>query len=244
MQMHDANAEVPAHKANTRAEVVTQSAATCPRPTSLPIRLLLIEDETLFAKSLADWLSRNPGFEVVGVAGSGKQGWEFCLANQPEIVLLDVQMDDMDGLTLAQRLRKELPAIRVIIMTGRVDAYVAWRALQADVHGLLDKVIQPKVLAEAIRLVAAGERFISPAFQEVQSEWLSTPDAFQKVLTNRELEVLMRVTDGQTDQSIAEKLGISAETVAGHRKSMRKKLGMHDDRHLMAYGRQWGIFGL
>ena len=67
--------------------------------------------------------------------------------------------------------------------------------------------------------------------------------AFQKVLTNRELAVLQRVTEGQSDVAIGKHLGISTETVACHRKSLRKKLDLHDDRSLVAYGREWGIFG-
>ena len=73
---------------------------------------------------------------------------------------------------------------------------------------------------------------------------MTEPEAFHKLLTQRELEVLHRVTDGQSDQVIGKHLGISAETVAGHRKSIRKKLELHDDRGLVAYGREWGIFGM
>jgi DNA-binding NarL/FixJ family response regulator len=74
-------------------------------------------------------------------------------------------------------------------------------------------------------------------------EWLTQPEAFQKVLTNRELGVLHCLTEGQSDPEIGKHLGISVETVAGHRKSLRRKLNVHDDRSLMAYGREWGVFG-
>jgi DNA-binding NarL/FixJ family response regulator len=129
-------------------------------------------------------------------------------------------------------------------MTGRVDPHTAWRAGQAGVHGLIDKTMEPELLGKAIHLVAKGGRYLSPSFLEIRENRLAVPEAFQKVLTNRELAVLLRVTEGQSDPVIAKDLNISAETVAGHRKCIRKKLGLHDDRSLVAYGREWGIFGM
>jgi DNA-binding NarL/FixJ family response regulator len=159
------------------------------------------------------------------------------------LALVDVEMSDGDGLVLGKRLLDALPGTRVIIMTGRVDPHTAWRAGQAGVQGLIDKTIGPEGLIKVIHLVAAGGGFRSPSFERIKEEWLTQPEAFQKVLTNRELAVLHRLTDGQSDLEIAKHLGISAETVASHRKSLRKKLEVHDDRSLAAYGREWGIFG-
>jgi two-component system response regulator DesR len=209
-----------------------------------PIRVVIIDDETLLAKSLGRWLARDAGLEVVGYAESGNRGWALCQTTQPDLALVDVEMSDGDGLTLAKRLLDTLPGIRVIIMTGRVDPHTAWRAGQAGVHGLIDKTIEPDVLGQVIQLLVEGGRFLSPAFQKIREDWLTEPAAFQKVLTNRELAVLLRVTDGQSDRTIGIDLAISAATVACHRKSIRKKLGVHDDRSLVAYGRQWGIFGV
>jgi len=208
-----------------------------------PIRVVIIDDETLLAKALGAWLERDPGLKVAGYAESGNRGWELCQATPPDLALVDVEMPDGDGITLAKRLLDKLPETRVIIMTGRVDPHTAWQAGQAGVHGLIDKTIAPEVLGQVIQLLVEGGRFLSPSFQKIRAEWLTEPEAFQKVLTNRELAVLLRVTEGQSDRAIGEHLGISAETVACHRKSIRKKLGLHDDRSLVAYGREWGIFG-
>lgn len=209
-----------------------------------PIRIAIVEDETLFAIALGAWLARIPDFKIEGHAESERGGWDLCVATRPDIVLLDVEMPDGDGLTLAKRLREERPEIRVIVMTGRMDPHTAWRAGQSGVHGLVDKTMEPELLGKAIRLVAEGGSFISPSFRKIRTERLTEPEAFHKLLTQRELEVLHRVTDGQSDQVIGKHLGISAETVAGHRKSIRKKLELHDDRGLVAYGREWGIFGM
>jgi DNA-binding NarL/FixJ family response regulator len=152
-------------------------------------------------------------------------------------------MPDGDGLALAKRLLDELPVTHVIIMTGRVDPHTAWRAGQAGVQGLIDKTTEPELVRKIIHLVAGGGHFRSPSFERIKEKWLTQPAAFQKVLTNRELVVLHRLTEGQSDEAIGKHLGITTETVASHRKSLRKKLDLHDDRSLVAYGREWGIFG-
>lgn len=206
-----------------------------------PIRIVIVEDETLFAKALGAWLAHDPNLEIAGYATGGNPGWELCAATLPDLVLLDVEMPDGDGLTLAKRLHDKLPAIRVIIMTGMVDPHTAWKAGQIGVQGIIDKTIKPEVLSQVVQLVAGGGRFISPSFQRLKEEWLTKPEAFHKMLTNRELTVLCQVTKGQSDPAISERLGISVETVACHRKSIRRKLNVHDDRGLVAYGRKWGI---
>ena len=208
-----------------------------------PIRVVIIDDEALLAKTLGEWLARDPGLRIEGYAASGNRGWELCVAALPDLALVDVGMSDGDGFTLAKRLLEKLPGTQVIIMTGRVDPHTAWRAGQAGVQGLIDKTIEPELFCKVIHLVAGGGRFLSPAFARIREKWLSQPGAFQKVLTNRELAVLRRLTEGQSDLDIGKHLGICAETVACHRKSLRRKLEVHDDRSLMAYGREWGIFG-
>lgn len=234
--MASASAETSASSASSAGSAGAAGAA--PRR----IRVGVIEDETLLAKMLGRWLGRLPDVEIVGYATEVGQGLELCRTTRPDLVLLDVDLADGDGLALAQRLREELPKVRVLVTTGRVDAHTAWRAVQAGVHGLTDKCLEPEILAQTIRLVAGGGHFVSQAFQEIKSEWLTKPDAFQKLLSNRELEVLRSVVDGQSDEVIGKSLGISPDTVAGHRKSIRKKLGLHDDLGLVAYGRARGIY--
>jgi len=207
------------------------------------IRLVIVDDETLFAKALGAWLGRDPTLRVEGYAASGNQGWELCQATRPDVALLDVEMPDGEGIALAKRLMDKLPGVRVVIMTGRVDPHTAWRAGRTGVHGIIDKTVELETVGKVIHLLANGGSFLSPAFQRVREEWLTQPEAFQKVLTNRELSVLHHVTEGLSDAEIGKALGISTATVACHRKSLRKKLGLHDDRSLVAYGREWGIFG-
>jgi two-component system response regulator DegU len=131
----------------------------------------------------------------------------------------------------------------VIILTGKVDPHTAWRASQIGVHGLVDKSSDLLDLRKAIITVVEGGEYVSPSFQQIREGQLAESEAFHKVLSNRELEVLSSVTEGLGDTEIGAHLGISPDTVACHRKNIRKKLELHDDRSLIAYGRKWGTFG-
>jgi len=197
----------------------------------------------MLAEMLGAWLSINPQFIVEGYATNGSQGWELCEAKRPDLVLLDVAMPGGDGLSLAQRLIELLPGTRVVILTGRVDPYTTWRADQIGVHGLADKSLKPEELVRVVQVVSAGGTFTSPAFQRVRAVQLAAAEAFHKLLTNRELAVLHALTGGLSDEAISTQLKISAATVACHRKNIRKKLDVHDDRGLIAYGLKWGTFG-
>ena len=208
-----------------------------------PIRVVVVDDEMLFVRMLTIWLEKNPLFKIEGSANSGKKGWLLCLANPPDVALVDVEMQDGDGLTLAELLLDKLPGTRVILLTGRVDPMTAWRAAKAGVHGLLDKSVDPDIICSVIRIVAEGGEFTSPSFQKMRDNWLTRPDAFQNMLTRRELSVMLHLVEGQTDEEIAQNLVITPETVSSHRKSIRKKLGVHDDRGMVAYAHKWGIHG-
>jgi DNA-binding NarL/FixJ family response regulator len=206
-----------------------------------PIRIVIVDDQTIYARTLGFWLGRKPGMEIAGYAADGQQGWQLCTVVRPDVALVDVDMPVHGGLVLTARLLEELPDIRVILMTGLVNPHTTWKALEAGVPGLLDKTMEPELLEEAVRLVADGGTFISPAFQAIKTEYLMRPEAFQKILSDREQAVLRLVAQGVSDDAIGTQLGITPSTVAFHRKKIRLKLGVHNDRDLLAYARQWGL---
>jgi DNA-binding NarL/FixJ family response regulator len=206
-----------------------------------PTRIVIVDDHALLAESLGAWIVRHPDLVLVGRAEDGVAGWNLCLALQPDLALVDVDLPKLDGLELVKRLRVKMPALRLLIMTGRMDPHTIWRTSQSGVHGYLEKTLPPEMLVEAIRTVAKGGVFFSPVFQKVKQEWLSQPEAFQKILSDREQEVLRRVVAGWNDERIARQLDITATTVAVHRKHIRQKLELHNDRELVAYAREWGL---
>ena len=158
-----------------------------------PVRVAIVDDHALLAESLGAWIGRQTDLTLIGRAEDGEAGWSLCETLKPDLVLLDVDLPKLDGLELAARLLAKLPATRVITMTGRMDPYTIWRASQIGVHGYMEKTLRPEILVEAIREVAKGGTYFSPVFQKVKSEWLSQPEAFQKILSDREQEVLRRV---------------------------------------------------
>ena len=206
-----------------------------------PVRILIVEDHAMLAESLAVWISRQTDFLLVGRAEDGEAGLKLGQDLQPDLILADVELPKLDGIALVKQLLALRPDLRVLTMSGRTDPYMVWQVAQSGAHGYVEKNLSPEVLAEAIRTVAGGNSFFGPVFQKIKQEWLSQPDAFQKILSGREQEVLRRVAAGWDDEEIGRKLAISATTVAVHRKHIRQKLELHNDRDLIAYARQWGL---
>jgi DNA-binding NarL/FixJ family response regulator len=206
-----------------------------------PARIVIVDDERMVAEALKAWLSAQPNCSLVGYAARGDEGRALCLATRPNVVLLDIDLPGMSGLDLAETLLAELPETRVVMMSGLMDPHTIWLVWQSGAHGYIDKTQGLASLTEAIQTVLKGERYFSPVFHEVKAQWLSQPDSFQKVLSDREQEVLKRVVSGWQDERIAKRLGISPETVAFHRKNIRTKLKLHNDRDMVAYGRMWGF---
>jgi two-component system, LuxR family, secretion system response regulator SsrB len=205
------------------------------------IRLVIVDDELLVAGMVKVWLSHFRDVQVLGTAPDGEAGWELCRTTQPDLALVDIQMPKMDGLGLVDRLSAEFPKMRLLVMSGLMDACTIWRVMQSGVHGYINKTQPPELLIEAVRAVARGNTFFGPTFSQVREELLSLPEAFQKILSPREQQVLRGVAAGREDDVIGKELGISPATVEAHRKRIRQKLGLHNDRGLLAYARRWGL---
>jgi DNA-binding NarL/FixJ family response regulator len=205
------------------------------------IRIAIIEDQQFMAEALQLWLQQEPDYVLIGHAADGVAGWDLCRVTQPDLVLVDVEIPKLDGLALAQRLLQEWPVMRILLMSGLNDPHTIWRVSQSGVHGFIGKTEAATQLRQAVRTVADGGTFFGQVFQRVKANWLQQPEAFQKILTDREQEVLRLVATGADDERIAIALGISVATVGVHRKHIRQKLALHNDRELIGYARQWGL---
>jgi DNA-binding NarL/FixJ family response regulator len=190
---------------------------------------------------LEELLERYRDISVVGCAHDGQEGLDLCRTSKPDLALVDIELPKVDGLKLIQQLAEEFPQMRLLSMSGLMDAYTIWSVMQCGAHGYIDKTQAPAMLVEAIRAVARGNTFFGPTFSQVRQEWLARPEAFQKILSEREQEVLRGVVAGWDDDRIGDKLGISRATIEVHRKRIRQKLGVHNDRGLLSYARQWGL---
>jgi DNA-binding NarL/FixJ family response regulator len=195
-----------------------------------PIRLLIVDNHTLFRQGLISLLQNEHEFRVVGEAASGDAAVQQALALQPDVVLMDVALPGMDGIETACRLLEALPGTRILMLTvsDRDDHLLA--AIQAGARGYLLKNAGADELFYAIRHVHAGEGVLSPAmtlrlFQVVRASpaWLPLPTA-DLPLTRREQDVLRLLAQGQSNRQIAQVLMVSENTVKTHVRHILEKL--------------------
>ena len=205
------------------------------------LRILVVEDEHLFADLLVRWLSQKQNLAVAGVAHSGAEAIAMCGESKPQLAFVDIELPDANGLEVAGKLMAVSPAPRIVILSSRCDPYCVYTATRLGVHAYVDKSSPLSELDEVVGEVARGGRVYSPAFLRVKEEFLADPESFHKILSPREISVLLLVVEGVSDEEIARRLGISPSTVNTHRRNLRVKTGAHKDRDLVNYARQWGL---
>lgn len=207
-------------------------------------KTVIIEDEILVANMLEACVGQLPGVQIVGTARGGESGVKLCLETRPHLVLLDIEMPGLHGLDVARQLRKELPQTRIIIVSSHCEPYAVHELSRLDVEGFVDKGDPLTTLNETIRMVLEGKPFYSRRFAAVMLELRLQAESFQKILSSREIEVLILVAEGRDDREIAGRLGVSPNTISTHRRNIRVKLNAHNDRDLMNYARKAGLVPL
>jgi DNA-binding NarL/FixJ family response regulator len=215
-------------------------AKKTPGGTGARVRVALVEDQQMLAKLLGGWLARQRCFEFIGCAESGAKARLLCLAANPEVVVVDIELPD-GGLELGRELVRKIPALRVVSVSGQTDPYTVWRVRESGMHGFVDKGQDLSSLIKAILAVASGATYFSSVFNDVEKERLGQADAFHKILSEREQTVLQGVAAGCSDPVMADRFDLCVSTVAVHRKHIRQKLELHSDRELVAYARHWGL---
>jgi DNA-binding NarL/FixJ family response regulator len=227
------------------------------------LRILLADDHDILRQGLKLLLEAQPDLRVVGEARTGRSTLEQVTALQPDIVVLDISMPDIDGLKACQQICKHYPAIQVLILTMHESEEYFLQALRMGATGYLVKKAAPAELCAAVRTVAQGGAFLYPGLakalvrayvqQSPQAKQKNLPDASTQqiesvklprvfsALTPRELEVLKLVAEGHTNQEIADHLVLSIKTVQAHRANVMDKLGLHDITHLVRFAIHYGL---
>jgi DNA-binding NarL/FixJ family response regulator len=206
--------------------------------------LVIIEDEKLVSSMLEACLGQIPGIKVSGTAACGPSGLLLCTTQKPDIVLLDIELPSMSGLEVALGLRSVLPRTRIVILSSHCEPYVIHELARLNVEGFIDKGSSLDVLRAAIADIMEGKTFFSEAYTTIRSGMLQRPEAFQKILSRREITVLTAVAEGLDDDAIAKRLTITPSTAATHRRNIRAKLKIHNDREMILYAREWGLVPL
>lgn len=193
------------------------------------IRLLIVDDHAVVRKGLIMVLRLEPDFEVVGEAENGRRAFELAQQLQPDLVLLDLVMPQMDGKETVRALQSSLPEVKILILTGVELDEGVMDVLASGVDGYVPKDIEPSELANAIRTVAHGQAYLHPTMARRVLEKMTVrrsgkPEAEKVQLTPREIEVLRLMATPATYREIAEQLYVSEETIRSHAKHILSKM--------------------
>ncbi|GAA5444771.1 transcriptional regulatory protein DegU [Microbulbifer sp. NBRC 101763] len=213
------------------------------------LQVMVVDDQALVRRGFALILNNEPDIEVVAEAGTGIEAVEAARAHQPDIILMDIRMPEMDGLEATARiLEASDTACRVIILTTfDPDEYV-FRALRAGASGFVLKDIPPEALVQAVRIVAEGGAMLAPGItQRLISQFAQKLGAGRNLserlerLTTRECEVLEAIAAGKSNAEIAEALFIGPATVKTHVSSLLSKLGLRDRAQAVVFAYECGL---
>lgn len=208
------------------------------------IKLLIADDHLIIRQGLRLILETEADFELVGEASDGAEALSLCKKLKPDVVLMDLRMPNMDGLTAIEKLRAEQPNIAVVILTTFNEDDLMFRGLQAGARGYLLKDTDRATLFDTIRAAARGETLLKPEVMRRVLSQANAPKATSSDLTNltdRELEVLDAVARGERSKEIAIQLGISERTVKAHLASIYSKLGVDSRAAAIAVAVQRGL---
>lgn len=193
-----------------------------------PIRILICDDHFMVRQGLSTYFELQDDFEVVGEAANGRQAVALIKELQPDVVLMDLMMPELDGLSALRSLKES--SVRVIMLTSFLDAEKAMSCIEEGAMGFLTKDIQPSDLVDAIRAVHRGEPRLHPdVMKRLMTRTVNPQQPHgRELLTPRELDVVRALAHGLTNREIAEKLVISETTVKTHISSILSKLQLTD----------------
>jgi len=208
--------------------------------------VLLVEDHTIVRQGLRRLLEER-GIDVVGEAGDGLKAIKMARELHPEFIIMDISLPKLSGIDATRKIKKELPDVKILMLTIHSEESYILKALDAGASGYLLKDTVADELVNAIEAVERGEHFVSSSISPgVIDEYRKIVSKGKKVdefsrLTNREREILKLISEGYTSKQIAEMLYISVKTVDNHRANIMKKLNIHDTAGLVRYAIRIGL---
>ena len=211
------------------------------------MRLLLVDDHEVVRSGLRMLLESQHDVEIVGEAGTASEALKAVEELEPEVILIDIGLPDMSGIEVTERIREIQPDAAVVALTIHEDKEYFFKMLEAGATGYVPKRAAPEELLTAIRAAAQGQVYLYPSLATLLVKDYLVQDAETRDarmlngLTERELEVLRLVADGETNAEIGYELGISPKTVARHRENIMGKLNLHSRTELVKYAIRKGI---
>ena len=211
------------------------------------IKVLVADDHPVVRKGLQTCLARQSNMRVAGEAADGDEALRKTRELRPDVVLMDISMPGMNGLAVTEVLRREMPQIKVLILSVHNNKEYIFRVIQAGAHGYVSKEAPPEEVLRAIESVYGGEPFFSEDIARAAlNEFVSSggkKEPFAQ-LTSREREVLVLIAEGQSNKEIADKLGIGVRTIETHRERIMRRLNIHSVAGLTKYAIANGLVSL
>jgi two-component system response regulator NreC len=206
------------------------------------IRILLADDHAVVRQGFKMILAAQPDFEIVGEAGNGREAIELAETLGPDVVVMDVAMPELNGIEATRRLCAASPRTRVLALSMHKDSVYVREILRAGARGYLLKDAIDRDLLDAVRAIARGDGYISPAVSEaVLTDYRKHVTNPIDMLTTREREVLQLIAEGKTNKEIANHLGLSVYTVDAHRGRIMEKLNLHSTGELVRFAVRNGL---
>ena len=205
-------------------------------------KILLVDDHSVVRKGFGLILSTQPDLEVVGEASNGREAVELAQQLQPDVVVIDVSMPELNGIEGTRRIGEVCPRTRVLALSMHRDAVYVREILRAGARGYLVKDADDDAFVDAVRAVARGEGYISPAVSDaVLQDYRKHVTNPLDLLTSREREVLQLIAEGQTNKEIANLLKLSVYTVEAHRGKIMEKLNLHNTGDMVRFALRNGL---
>lgn len=206
------------------------------------IRVLLADDHAVVRQGFRLILSSQSGIEVVCEAGNGREAVEMAVKHRPDVAVIDVSMPELNGIEATRRIMEECPHTRVLALSMHKDAVYVREILRAGARGYILKGSIDTEFVQAIRALARGEGYLSPAVSgAVLDDYRKHVSDPIDLLTTREREVLQLIAEGKTNKEIANLLNLSVYTVDAHRGRVMEKLNMHSVTDLVRFAVRKGI---
>ena len=211
------------------------------------IKVLIVDDHPVVRRGLWSCLENRPNLKIVGEATNGHEAMKQIAALLPDVVLMDIAMPEMDGLQVTEKLHKEKPELKVLVLSVSSNRESVLRIIRAGARGYVLKEAPPEELVKAIELVNNGEAFFSPpvariALNQYVSELDETDPASR--LSDREREVLILIASGKSNKEIASDLGIGVRTIETHRERIMRKLEIRSVAGLTKFAIANGLVSL
>jgi len=209
------------------------------------IRVLIADDHAIVRTGLRALLNSEPSMKLVGEATGGYEAIELAGKSNADILVLDISMPDLDGISVTKKIKSQFPDLRILILTVHEDEALLREAIRVGAAGYVLKRAAETELISAIRAIMGGVLYVDPSMVRVllSDEIKPTATLPESVepLTHREKEILKLIAQGYTNRQTAEELNISTRTVEGHRANLVAKLGLRSRVELVRYAREQGL---